>query len=55
MIGMSQSLYKQVAQAGADGIAHEQSACEYSDCSGHTEDDGQIRAPVITEIALYEF
>ena len=53
-IGISQSLQKQIAQAGAHGIAHEQSACKHGDRRGYTEDHGQIGAPIIGKVSFDE-
>src|SRR5438045_3584149 len=52
LIGVTQSLHNQIAQAGPYRITNQQSSRQHCDCSGHAKDYCQIGAPVVGKTLL---
>jgi hypothetical protein len=53
-IGVAQPGQRQIAQAGAHRIAHEQRAGQHGHGGRHAEDYREVRAPVMSEIMFDE-
>jgi hypothetical protein len=51
VIGAAETAQSDLTQAAADGITHNERAREDGNSRRHTEDDGEVRTPVIREAA----
>ena len=54
MVGVSEPLQDQIAQAAAYGIADKQSPRENCNGRRHAKHDGGVRAPIVREVATDE-